>query len=65
MTQDYSCCVVWLHRQRFEEAANAFYEGVQLEPENKELVKAFREAVEDGRKFHSANKPTTNGTKSE
>ncbi|KAM3399398.1 hypothetical protein ACQJBY_004663 [Aegilops geniculata] len=51
--------------QRFEEAANAFYEGVQLEPENKELVKAFREAVEDGRKFHSANKPTTNGTKSE
>ncbi|WVZ95666.1 hypothetical protein U9M48_041400 [Paspalum notatum var. saurae] len=28
--------------QRFEEAANAFYEGVQLEPENKELVSAFR-----------------------
>lgn len=51
--------------QRFEEAANAFYEGVQLEPENKELVKAFREAVEDGRKFHGTNKPTTNGTKSE
>ena len=33
--------VVWSW-QRFEEAANAFYEGVQLEPENKELVSAFR-----------------------
>uniref|UniRef100_A0A0D9WBS0 DUF1664 domain-containing protein n=1 Tax=Leersia perrieri TaxID=77586 RepID=A0A0D9WBS0_9ORYZ len=29
--------------QRFEEAANAFYEGVQLEPENSELVSAFSE----------------------
>lgn len=28
--------------QKFEEAANAFYEGVQLDPENKELVHAFR-----------------------
>ncbi|KAJ1261148.1 hypothetical protein BS78_09G006100 [Paspalum vaginatum] len=43
--------------QRFEEAANAFYEGVQLEPENKELVSAFREAVEAGRKFHGVDKP--------
>ncbi|KAM0893786.1 hypothetical protein ACQ4PT_024892 [Festuca glaucescens] len=50
--------------QRFEEAANAFYEGVQLEPENKELVSAFREAVEDGRKFHGTDKPA-NGTQSE
>ncbi|XP_077247379.1 ankyrin repeat family protein isoform X1 [Tasmannia lanceolata] len=39
--------------QKFEEAANAFYEGVQLDPENKELVNAFREAVEAGRKFHA------------
>lgn len=39
--------------QRFDEAANAFYEGVQLSPENKELVVAFREAVEAGKKFHS------------
>ncbi|KAK7285138.1 hypothetical protein RJT34_19898 [Clitoria ternatea] len=38
--------------QKFEEAANAFYEGVTLDPENKELVNAFREAVEAGRKFH-------------
>ncbi|XP_068650270.1 uncharacterized protein [Aristolochia californica] len=38
--------------QRFDEAANAFYEGVKLDPENKELVDAFREAVEAGRKFH-------------
>ncbi|KAF8388176.1 hypothetical protein HHK36_026842 [Tetracentron sinense] len=28
--------------QRFDEAANAFYEGVKLDPENKELVNAFR-----------------------
>lgn len=39
--------------QCFDEAANAFYEGVKLEPENKELVDAFREAVEAGRKFHA------------
>ncbi|KAL5702058.1 hypothetical protein ACHQM5_027324 [Ranunculus cassubicifolius] len=39
--------------QRFDEAANAFYEGVILDPENKELVDAFREAVEAGKKFHS------------
>ncbi|MED6181298.1 hypothetical protein PIB30_018033 [Stylosanthes scabra] len=38
--------------QKFDEAANAFYEGVKLDPENKELVNAFREAVEAGRKFH-------------
>ncbi|KAL8528078.1 hypothetical protein ACS0TY_005771 [Phlomoides rotata] len=38
---------------KFEEAANAFYEGVQLNPENMELVTAFREAVEAGRKFHA------------
>ncbi|KAL6624649.1 hypothetical protein ACP70R_031970 [Stipagrostis hirtigluma subsp. patula] len=43
--------------QRFDEAASAFYEGVQLEPENKELVTAFREAVEAGRKLHGTDKP--------
>ncbi|CAN6327084.1 unnamed protein product [Urochloa humidicola] len=43
--------------QRFEDAANAFYEGVQLEPENKELVSAFREAIEAGRKFHGVDNP--------
>ncbi|KAG9452554.1 hypothetical protein H6P81_005458 [Aristolochia fimbriata] len=42
--------------QRFDEAANAFYEGVKLDPENKELVDAFREAVEAGRKFHVTDK---------
>ncbi|GMI65206.1 tetratricopeptide repeat 10 [Hibiscus trionum] len=42
--------------QKYDEAANAFYEGVQLDPENKELVNAFREAVEAGRKFHSEEK---------
>ncbi|XP_041017619.1 26S proteasome non-ATPase regulatory subunit 10 isoform X2 [Juglans microcarpa x Juglans regia] len=43
--------------QRFDEAANSFYEGVQLDPENKELVHAFREAVEAGRKFHGTKSP--------
>eukprot|EP00252_Welwitschia_mirabilis_P004722 TRINITY_DN15015_c0_g2_i1.p1 TRINITY_DN15015_c0_g2~~TRINITY_DN15015_c0_g2_i1.p1 ORF type:complete len:461 (-),score=133.94 TRINITY_DN15015_c0_g2_i1:57-1439(-) len=38
--------------QRFDEAAQSFYEGVKLDPENKELVDAFREAVEAGKKFH-------------
>ncbi|XP_028790259.1 uncharacterized protein LOC114746212 isoform X2 [Neltuma alba] len=42
--------------QKFDEAANAFYEGVKLDPENKELVNAFREAVEAGRKFHGTAK---------
>ncbi|KAH9611435.1 hypothetical protein KSS87_000166 [Heliosperma pusillum] len=41
---------------RFEDAANAFYEGVQLDPENMELVRSFREAVEAGRKFHESEK---------
>ncbi|KAG5626379.1 hypothetical protein H5410_011597 [Solanum commersonii] len=27
---------------RFKDAANAFYEGIQIDPENKELVTAFR-----------------------
>ncbi|KMZ60416.1 hypothetical protein ZOSMA_5G02840 [Zostera marina] len=38
--------------QRFDEAANAFYEGVKLDPDNKEMVDSFREAVEAGREFH-------------
>ncbi|KAL9225495.1 hypothetical protein vseg_001412 [Gypsophila vaccaria] len=42
--------------ERFEDAANAFYEGVQLDPENMELVRSFREAVEAGRKFHESQK---------
>ncbi|XP_015875446.3 uncharacterized protein LOC107412234 [Ziziphus jujuba] len=42
--------------QKFDEAANSFYEGVKLSPENKELVDAFREAVEAGRKFHGTDK---------
>ncbi|XP_058738659.1 uncharacterized protein LOC131610671 [Vicia villosa] len=42
----------WRLLQKFEEAANAFYEGVTIDPENRELISAFREAVEAGRKFH-------------
>ncbi|KAJ4955154.1 hypothetical protein NE237_011937 [Protea cynaroides] len=41
--------------QRFDESASAFYEGIKFDPENKELVNAFREAVEAGRKFHGAD----------
>ncbi|XP_015582166.1 ankyrin-1 [Ricinus communis] len=41
--------------QRFDEAANSFYEGVKLDPENKELVAAFREAVDTGKKFHGTD----------
>ncbi|KAF8091886.1 hypothetical protein N665_0433s0051 [Sinapis alba] len=44
--------------QRFDEAANAFYEGVLLSPESKELTDAFREAVDAGRKFHGKDKIT-------
>ncbi|KAB2621420.1 ankyrin-1 [Pyrus ussuriensis x Pyrus communis] len=40
--------------EKFDEAANSFYEGVRRDPENKALVDAFREAVEAGRKFHGA-----------
>lgn len=28
--------------QKFDEAANAFYEGVKIDPENKEIINAFR-----------------------
>ncbi|GAB2287431.1 hypothetical protein Dimus_021808 [Dionaea muscipula] len=38
--------------ERYDEAASAFYEGVKLDPENKELVSAFRETIDAGRKFH-------------
>ncbi|KAI4372576.1 hypothetical protein MLD38_010789 [Melastoma candidum] len=40
--------------QRFDEAANCFYEGVTLNPKNKELIDAFREAVA-GKKFHGTD----------
>ncbi|KAF7138379.1 hypothetical protein RHSIM_Rhsim07G0074300 [Rhododendron simsii] len=43
------------YTQKFDEAANAFYEGVTLDPENKELVNAFRDAVEAGKKFHGTD----------
>lgn len=37
---------------KFEDAATAFYEGVQLDPENKELVEGFQEAIKAGREAH-------------
>ncbi|GMN25542.1 hypothetical protein TIFTF001_000982 [Ficus carica] len=51
----YATCLPFLF-QKFDEAANAFYEGVKLDPESRELVSAFREAVEAGRKFHGTDK---------
>ncbi|KAL6989470.1 hypothetical protein U1Q18_015219 [Sarracenia purpurea var. burkii] len=47
--------------QKFEEAANSFYEGVKLDPENMELVTAFREAVDSGRKFHGTDQKNSSG----
>lgn len=41
--------------QKFDEAANCFYEGVMLDPESRELVNAFRDAVEAGKKFHGTD----------
>lgn len=38
--------------QRFAEAADAFYSGVKIDPHNKEMIEAFKEAVEAGKKFH-------------
>ncbi|XP_052192696.1 uncharacterized protein LOC127801521 isoform X2 [Diospyros lotus] len=49
--------------QKFDEAANSFYEGVKLDPENKELVNAFREAVEAGRKFHGTEQQKSSSGK--
>ncbi|XP_075073826.1 uncharacterized protein LOC107802321 isoform X2 [Nicotiana tabacum] len=50
--------------QRFEDAANAFYEGVQIDPESMELATAFREAVEAGREFHGKNKKNSQSSRS-
>eukprot|EP00250_Pteridium_aquilinum_P019818 c24586_g1_i1 orf=552-1943(-) len=41
--------------QKYEEAASVFYEGVTLDPNSKELVNAFREAVEAGKRFYGKN----------
>jgi tetratricopeptide (TPR) repeat protein len=38
--------------RRFEEAAQALFQGVQLEPDNVEMARAFRQAVEDGREAY-------------
>ncbi|XP_024527537.1 ankyrin-2-like [Selaginella moellendorffii] len=44
--------------ERYEEAATAFYDGINLEPNNKELQEAFRLAVETGKKHHANNQKT-------
>lgn len=43
--------------ERYEEAAVAFFEGVQLDPNNMELTSAFQEAVKAGREAHLKNGP--------
>ncbi|KAF7143775.1 hypothetical protein RHSIM_Rhsim05G0163100 [Rhododendron simsii] len=49
-----------IHRMpiRFDEAANSFREGVELDPDSEDLANAFREAVEAGKKFHGTNRFT-------
>ncbi|KAF7144086.1 hypothetical protein RHSIM_Rhsim05G0163200 [Rhododendron simsii] len=44
------------YTQRFDEAANSFREGVELDPDSEDLANAFREAVEAGKKFHVTNR---------
>ncbi|GBG90485.1 hypothetical protein CBR_g50831 [Chara braunii] len=44
---------------RLDEACTAFYEGVQLDPENKELVTAFRETMEHAKRQHSLPAPSS------
>ncbi|CAH9087000.1 unnamed protein product [Cuscuta europaea] len=48
--------------QKFEDAANAFYDGIKLDPENKELVSAFREAVEAGKRCHAMSTPSSDAS---
>eukprot|EP00270_Netrium_digitus_P003641 TRINITY_DN14307_c0_g1_i1.p1 TRINITY_DN14307_c0_g1~~TRINITY_DN14307_c0_g1_i1.p1 ORF type:complete len:642 (+),score=208.09 TRINITY_DN14307_c0_g1_i1:218-2143(+) len=48
--------------QRYEEAASAFFEGLQKDPENKELVAAFRETVEAGKQAHAAKAANHNSS---
>ncbi|OAE24898.1 hypothetical protein AXG93_2931s1410 [Marchantia polymorpha subsp. ruderalis] len=38
--------------QRFDEAADAFYCGVKVNPDSKDVIEAFQEAVAAGKKFH-------------
>ncbi|GMH37281.1 hypothetical protein BSKO_05154 [Bryopsis sp. KO-2023] len=38
--------------KRWEEAALAFFEGLRVEPENKDLVREFENAIKEGRKEH-------------
>ncbi|GJP47419.1 hypothetical protein CLOM_g6607 [Closterium sp. NIES-68] len=41
--------------ERYEDAANVFFEGVQVDPNNMDLTAAFQEAIEAGRKAHREN----------
>lgn len=40
--------------ERWEDAATAFFEGVQVDPSKLALGKSFREAIESGRQAHQA-----------
>ena len=39
--------------KRWEEAANAFFSGYQIEPTNKLLAEAFQDAIRHGRAEHT------------
>lgn len=40
--------------RRWEDAATAFFEGVQVDTENPALAKAFQDAIREGRREHQA-----------
>lgn len=47
--------------QRWEQSALTFYEGLQLEPENKALAREFQKVIMEGRKEHQRIQQEGNG----
>ncbi|KAF3682892.1 putative PRA1 (Prenylated rab acceptor) family protein [Capsicum annuum] len=54
----------WAKAYYREEAANVFYEGLQIDPRSKELVTAFRESIEADRRFHGMSEKNLSSSKS-
>ncbi|PHU09883.1 hypothetical protein BC332_21743 [Capsicum chinense] len=50
--------------KRFGEAANVFYEVLQIDPTSKELLTAFRESIEADRRFHGMSEKNLSSSKS-
>ncbi|KAL3728074.1 hypothetical protein ACJRO7_032772 [Eucalyptus globulus] len=49
--------------QRFDEAADSFFEAVKLDPESWEFVNAFREAFKDSTKFGGKDQKSSTSSK--